>query len=101
MNYRMTVYILGKMLGVEGLVLFIPMIVAMIYREDSFIYFPITECDFDGNLSFLWKKKTEKYKHLYERWLGDCCSSVAVVVYIWSVTVFLIRKYSKLCRCII
>ena len=42
MNYRMTVYILGKMLGVEGLVLFIPMMVALIYREDSFLYFPIT-----------------------------------------------------------
>lgn len=42
MNYRMTAYILGKMLGVEGLVLFIPMTVALLYREENFIYFPIT-----------------------------------------------------------
>lgn len=42
MNYRMTAYILGKMLGVEGLVLFIPMTVSLLYREENFIYFPIT-----------------------------------------------------------
>ena len=42
MNYRMTAFILGKMLGVEGLVLLIPMTVALLYREDNFIYFPIT-----------------------------------------------------------
>ena len=41
MNYRMTAFILGKMLGVEGLVLLIPMTVALLYREDNFIYFPI------------------------------------------------------------
>lgn len=42
MNYRMIAFILGKMLGVEGLVLLIPMTVALLYREDNFIYFPIT-----------------------------------------------------------
>lgn len=33
MNFKMTTYILGRMLGVEALVLMIPAIVAGIYSE--------------------------------------------------------------------
>ena len=35
MNKKMIVYILGKMLGVEGAVLLIPALVPLIYREKS------------------------------------------------------------------
>ena len=35
MNKKMTVYILGKMLGVEGAVLLIPALVSLIYGEKS------------------------------------------------------------------
>lgn len=35
MNYKMTVYILGKMLGVEGALLLIPATVSLIYGEKS------------------------------------------------------------------
>lgn len=39
MNKRMTVYIIGKMLGVEGVLLLIPAFVSLIYREKSGLYF--------------------------------------------------------------
>ncbi len=42
MNNRMTTYILGKMLGVEALVLFIPAFVSWIYNEEGWKYFLIT-----------------------------------------------------------
>ena len=35
MNKRMIIYILGRMLGVEGVVLLIPALVSLIYREQS------------------------------------------------------------------
>ncbi len=42
MNYRMTGYILGKMLGVEAAVLLIPALVSVIYGEDDHWSFLIT-----------------------------------------------------------
>ena len=41
MNKRMIIYILGKMLGVEGALLFIPAGVSLIYGEKSGISFVI------------------------------------------------------------
>lgn len=42
MNKRMTSYILGRMLGVEALVLLIPALVSVIYRENDWKAFLIT-----------------------------------------------------------
>lgn len=42
MNNRMTTYILGRMLGVEALVLLIPAFVSWLYNEDGWKYFLIT-----------------------------------------------------------
>ena len=42
MNLRMIGYIIGKMLGVEALVLLIPAFVSLLYREDEYIYFILT-----------------------------------------------------------
>jgi trk system potassium uptake protein TrkH len=42
MNKKMIVYILGKMLGIEGLLLLIPGIVAILYREENATAFFIT-----------------------------------------------------------
>lgn len=39
MNYRMTCYIIGKMLGVEAAVLLFPALVSVIYREEHAVYF--------------------------------------------------------------
>ena len=41
MNYRMTVFIIGKMLGVESALLLIPALVAFIYKEKSGVTFLI------------------------------------------------------------
>lgn len=42
MNYKMTTFILGRMLGVEAVVLLIPAVVSMIYRESGVFAFLIT-----------------------------------------------------------
>ena len=42
MNNRMTTYILGRMLGVEALVLLIPTFVSWLYNEEGWKYFLIT-----------------------------------------------------------
>lgn len=42
MNRKMTTYILGRMLGVEALVLLIPALVSVIYREDGWKAFLLT-----------------------------------------------------------
>ncbi|MEG0720187.1 MAG: TrkH family potassium uptake protein [Lachnospiraceae bacterium] len=42
MNKKMTGYILGKMLGVEAVVLLIPMAVSILYKEDNYWAFLVT-----------------------------------------------------------
>ena len=39
MNYKMTVFIIGRMLGVEGALLLIPAMVAFLYGEKSGVTF--------------------------------------------------------------
>lgn len=42
MNRKMILHILGKMIGVEGLLLLLPALVGLIYQEKCAIYFVIT-----------------------------------------------------------
>ena len=42
MNRKMTIYILGRMLGVEALVLVIPALVSLIYGEEGWKAFLLT-----------------------------------------------------------
>ena len=42
MNKKMTTYILGKMLGVESIVLLLPALVSLIYREEGWKQFLFT-----------------------------------------------------------
>ena len=81
MNYRMTAYILGKMLGVEGLVMFIPMTVALLYREESFIYFPVTSAVLIG-IFLLFGRKKPKNTNIY---MKDGFVIVALAWILWSV----------------
>ena len=39
MNYRMIIYMMGKMLGVEGVLLLIPCLVSAVYREETWLIF--------------------------------------------------------------
>ena len=41
MNNRMTVFIISKILGVEGVLLLIPAFVALLYKEESALHFVV------------------------------------------------------------
>ncbi len=66
MNNRMTVYIIGKMLGVEGVLLLIPAFVALFYKEESVLHFVVVS----GVLFIIFfltgRKKPEK-KRIYKK----------------------------------
>lgn len=66
MNNRMTVYIIGKMLGVEGALLLIPAFVALLYGEESALHFVVVS----GALFIIFfltgRKKPEK-KRIYKK----------------------------------
>lgn len=64
MNYRMILYIIGKMLGVEGIVLLLPALVALIYREPSGIWFLVVSAVL-GLLFFLTGKTVPKNRTIY------------------------------------
>ena len=64
MNYKMIVYILGKMLGIEAAVLLIPMLVSLIYREASWKVFLITSVILFFCSMAMAKNKPEK-AHIY------------------------------------
>lgn len=64
MNYKMTVFILGKMLGVEGALLLIPAVVSFIYGEKSGVTFLIVSAIL--LLIFLiWGRKVPENKTIY------------------------------------
>ena len=46
MNKKMIVYILGKMLGTEGLLLLIPAVVSLLYKEKTGVYFLVVAAVF-------------------------------------------------------
>lgn len=66
MNNRMTVYIIGKMLGVEGALLLIPASVALLYKEESALHFAVVS----GALFiifFLTGRKMPEKKRIYKK----------------------------------
>ena len=58
MNRRMTTYILGRMLGVEALVLLIPALVSVIYGEEGWKAFILTSAIIVLLYVLLGRKKT-------------------------------------------
>ena len=64
MNKRMIVYILGKMLGVEGALLLIPALVSFIYGERSGISFLIVAAVL-GVIFLLFGRKRPEGKRIY------------------------------------
>lgn len=62
MNGKMTTYIIGRMLGVEGLVLLIPALVSVIYGEDGWKAFGITSIILVGFYLVFGRKKPEDTK---------------------------------------
>ncbi|MEE1313735.1 MAG: TrkH family potassium uptake protein [Lachnospiraceae bacterium] len=64
MNYKMIIYILGKMLGIEALVLLIPMGVSLIYGESCWNVFLFTSIIL-GICYLLMGRKKPKKVHIY------------------------------------
>lgn len=82
MNYKMTAYVLGKMLGVEALVLCIPAAVSLIYGETSdMAAFGITSAVLCVFFLFFGRKKPENGR-IYGK---DGLVIVAAAWILWSV----------------
>lgn len=82
MNYKMTAYVLGKMLGVEALVLCIPAAVSLIYGETSdMAAFGITSAVLCVFFLLFGRKKTENGR-IYGK---DGLVIVAAAWILWSV----------------
>lgn len=80
MNRKMTGYILGKMLGVEGLVLLIPAFVSILYGEKSYLSFLITSAILLVGYAIAGRKRPEN-DVLYEK---DGLVIVASAWILWS-----------------
>lgn len=81
MNIKMIVYILGKMLGVEGSVLLIPALVSLIYREKSGFSFLIVSIIL-GAVYLVFGRKRPKSTRIYGK---ESFAIVALAWLLWSV----------------
>ena len=81
MNKRMIVYILGKMLGVEGAVLLIPALVSLIYQEKSGFSFLIVSVIL-GAVFLLLGRKRPKSTRIYGK---ESFAIVALAWLLWSI----------------
>ncbi len=81
MNYRMIIYILGRMLGVEGLLMLIPAIVSFIYREKSGIAFLAVSIVL-GIIYLIFGKKRPQNRMIYAK---EGFVIVAAAWVMWSV----------------
>lgn len=80
MNKKMIIYILAKMVGVEGLVLLLPAIVSLIYREKSVFCFLIVSAVL-LLIYFLMGRKVPKNKRIYAK---DGLVIVGAAWILWS-----------------
>lgn len=81
MNGKMTRYILGRMLGVEAAVLFIPALVSVLYREDDWKAFLLTSAIL-AFLFLLFGRKKPEDSTIYGR---DGFVIIASAWILWSV----------------
>lgn len=80
MNRKMTTYILGRMLGVEALVLLVPALVSVIYREDGWKAFLITSAIL-GVLYLIFGRKKPEDSTIYGK---DGFIIIACAWILWS-----------------
>lgn len=100
MNTKMIRYILCRMLGVEAVLLMIPVIVAALYQEMSGIAFLIPA----GILLLLFflagVKKAGAKSYLRKRRYGNRCTCMDFMVFVWRNAFYDIRLYTKLHGCV-
>ena len=88
----MIVYILGKMLGTEGLLLLIPAVVSLLYKEKTGVYFLVVA----AVLSWIGKEKAGEQTDLREGRLCDRRTCVDFMVVVRSASVLFVGLYSEL-----
>lgn len=81
MNKRMIIYILGRMLGVEGAILLVPAFVSLLYREKSGISFLIISVIL-GVLFLIFGRRRPKCTRIYGK---ESFAVVALAWLLWSV----------------
>ena len=94
MNKKMIVYILGKMLGTEGLLLLIPAVVSLLYKEKTGVYFLVVAAVLFALYLGLGRKKPEN--KLREGRLCDRRTCVDFMVVVRSASVLFVGLYSEL-----
>ena len=87
----MIVYILGKMLGTEGLLLLIPAVVSLLYKEKTGVYFLVVAA-----VSWIGKEKAGEQTDLREGRLCDRRTCVDFMVVVRSASVLFVGLYSEL-----
>ena len=80
MNKRMIIYILGRMLGVEGAVLLIPAFVSLLYQEESGFSFLIVSLIL-GVVFLIFGRKRPKSTRIYGK---ESFAIVALAWLLWS-----------------
>ena len=88
MNTKMIRYILCRMLGVESVLLMIPVIVAALYQEMIVTVFSV-RCKKAGAKSYLRKRR-----------YGNRCTCMDFMVFVWRNAFYDIRLYTKLHGCV-
>ena len=92
----MIVYILGKMLGTEGLLLLIPAVVSLLYKEKTGVYFLVVAAVLFALYLGLGRKKPEEQTDLREGRLCDRRTCVDFMVVVRSASVLFVGLYSEL-----
>ena len=98
MNTKMIRYILGKMLGVEAVLLLLPALVSLIYREFSGIYFLIP-AGIIGVMYGIRSEEAREQEHIREGRDGHCRQCVDSVVVVRSAALLAVGEYPVLSGC--
>ena len=95
MNKKMIVYILGKMLGTEGLLLLIPAVVSLLYKEKTGVYFLVVAAVLFALYLGLGRKSRRTNRSTEGR-LCDRWTCVDFMVVVRSASVLFVGLYSEL-----
>lgn len=96
MNYRMTTFIIGKMLGVEGALLLLPAAVAFLYGEKSGLSFLMVSAVLLIIFLIFGREKTGQQADLRQRRTCYRGFRLDIMVIIRRVAVFHIRVHTEL-----
>ena len=100
MNGKMVRYILGRMLGVEALLLLLPAFVGILYGEEKEALTFVIPAVILTCIFVIAGRKRPEGQDLWKGRYGCCCQCLDYMVLIRSTSIYIVRKYSEFCRCI-